>query len=240
MSLLQRNGQTRWKPSYLRRQGHMTKAQRRYFRNLWPVYGVELPYNSVCNPNLFFKNVAPLHLEIGFGQGETLLHRAQSNPDHNFIGIEVHKPAISSVLKKIESLELQNVMLLRKDALLVLADHLVETTLDEVWIFFPEPWKGSIDQERRILRSFTLQLLKPHLKSGALLFFATDVEEYAQFALKTLRNDPCWFNSQHHDGFSPRPHWRQQSKYESKGMRAGRKSIDLCFSFQPPKEASQK
>jgi tRNA (guanine-N7-)-methyltransferase len=231
MSSLKRNGKTRWKPSYLRRQGQMTKAQRRYYRELWPKYGVPLSYGLKSNPAAIFSQSGSLHLEIGFGKGETLLHRATAEPESNFLGIEVHKPAIASVLKKIEDLQLNNVALAQQDALLFLADHLEDAQIEEVWIFFPEPWNTQ-EAHRRIIRPQTLNMLEPHLADGAELFMATDIEDYAQSALKTLSSSGQWINKSLAGTFSTRPSWRQESKYERKGLEADRPSIDLCFTYQ--------
>ena len=232
MSSLQRDGKTRWKPSYLRRQGHMTKAQKRYFREFWPTYGVDLPYESRLNPTHIFQQDQPLILEIGFGQGESLLHRAQLEPEHNFLAVEVHKPAIASVLKQVDDLKLSNIRLVRKDALLLLADHLVQSNLKEIWILFPEPWHDPKEHHRRILRPFTLELLHPHLIDGTQLYFATDVQEYAQAAFQQLCNQAGWQHTQSIGDFSRRPDWRQVSKYERKGLTAGRSVFDISFTFQ--------
>jgi len=232
MSSLQRNGQTRWKPSYLRRQGQMTKAQKRYFRELWPKYGIDLPYGSILDCRTIFPRPQPVLLEIGFGQGENLLHRAQLEPYNNFLAVEVHKPAIASVLHKIDQHNLCNVRLVRKDILLLLADHLKHTQFSEIWVFFPEPWLDPKDHHRRILRPFMLELLRPFVTDGTHLYFATDIQEYAYFALQTLTETEGWNNTHHADGFSTRPQWRQSSKYEKKGLKADRSIVDLCFQFQ--------
>ena len=229
MSSLKKNGILRWKPSYLRRQGHLTKAQRRHLRTLWPTYGVALPYGAVTHPSLLFQKDGPLHLEIGFGKGESLLHRAQLQPSSNFIGIEVHKPAIAALLHELHARNLQNVVLVRQDALLFLSDHLHEAIFSEIWIFYPDPWPQ--DQQRRILRPFTLDLLANFADENTRLFFSTDVEETAQSALQAVhQSSQGWYHRD--DTSSRRPAWQQHSRYEQKAAREGRTSLHFCFAVQ--------
>ena len=229
MSSLKRNRQLRWKPSYLRRQGHLTKAQRRYLRMLWPLYGVELSYGSKTHPRLLFQRDGPLHLEIGFGKGESLLHRAQLQPESNFIGVEVHKPAVAALLHKINIQNLQNVAVIRQDVLLFLSDHLQEAIFSEIWMFYPQPWPE--DQSRRLLRPFTLDLLSNFANNDTRIFFSTDVEETAQSALRAVQASNHW-QVHREPHLHSRPTWQQRSYYEQKSILEGRTSHHFCFSSE--------
>lgn len=228
MSSYKIHGQQRFKPSFLRRQGKMTKAQKRYYREHWTVFGLELRYKSQFSAEEYFGNQNPVCLEIGFGQAETLLYQAMQDPQRNFIGIEVHKPAIASCLGKLAELGLENVLLLKRDAFLILLDHLKDTKLEEVWVFFPKPWE---EEDRRVLRSFFLEVLEPHLKLGAKLYCATDVLAYAAFAIEAFEENPRWKNMAEKGMYTSRPVWRQCSKYEQKGIEEGRENVDFCFQY---------
>ena len=229
MSSYKVQGKIRFKPSFLRRQGKMTKAQKRYFREFWSEYGLDLLHGVQFSATEYFGNEQPVTLEIGFGQAETLLHRAQSEPERNFIGIEVHKPAIANCLNQLKQRNLNNVLLLKKDALLVCVDHLRDSLLDEICIFYPKPWE---DAERRILRAQSIRFLQKHCRSGTDLYCTTDVEDYAFFALREFSSCVGWENQSSSSGFSIRPRWRQVSKYEKKAISEGRDSFDLHFRFQ--------
>ncbi len=229
MSSYQRDGKQRFKPSFLRRQGKMTKAQKRYFREYWSNFGLNLEYNTRFSAQEYFGNQNPVSLEIGFGQAETLLYRAIREPNRNFIGIEVHKPAIAACLGKLSELNIDNVLLLKKDAYLVFLDHLRDSIIDEVLVFFPKPWA---DEERRILRLYFLEILEKHLRPEARLYCATDVSEYAEYAMQQFEMNPRWLNTSGIGQFSSRPSWRQISKYEEKGFQEGRLSVDFCFCYR--------
>ncbi len=225
MSQIKKNRMQRWSPSYLRNQGHMSKRQKHIFRQNWPIYGITLEYNKKIALQEQFPTSSYLVLEIGFGQGEHILARSIKEPQHNFLGIEVHKPAIANVLKNIQH---PNIRIIKSDALVVLADHMPLDCLDEVCIFFPEPWDEK-NSHRRILREQTISYLEPALKNGAHLFFATDIASYANEVLELMESTACWTNI--HEAYAPRHPWRPMSKYEKKGMAAEREIFNLSFVF---------
>ena len=97
-------------------------------------------------------------------------------------------------------------------------------------IFFPEPWSEH-NKHRRIMNAQTLVALEPLLTKEAQLFFATDVQEYAQDAHTRFENAPHWSSS--HEMFAPRPEWRPMSKYETKGIKEGRSIFDLHWQYTP-------
>jgi tRNA (guanine-N7-)-methyltransferase len=79
--------------SFVKREGRMTEAQKRAFETLWPRYGIDFSGQPLVLPALFGR-AAPVVLEIGFGNGEHLLARAAAEPQHDFIGVEVHRPGV--------------------------------------------------------------------------------------------------------------------------------------------------
>ena len=58
--------------SFVRRAGRMTVSQQRALDELWPAFGVEFGGEMLCFEALFGR-AAPVVLEIGFGNGETLV-----------------------------------------------------------------------------------------------------------------------------------------------------------------------
>ena len=75
--------------SFVRRSGRITRAQKRALEQLWPVYGLdEFPQSLVLSQA--FGRDAPTVLEIGLGNGETLVRSAAAAPEVNFLGVEIH------------------------------------------------------------------------------------------------------------------------------------------------------
>jgi tRNA (guanine-N7-)-methyltransferase len=79
--------------SFVRRAGRLTPSQKRALEELWPSYGVDFTSEPIDFYALFGRH-APIVLEIGFGNGDTLVQQALGNPEFDFIGIEVHEPGV--------------------------------------------------------------------------------------------------------------------------------------------------
>lgn len=227
MSLIKKNGLRRWSPSYVRNRGHMSKSQKSAFRTLWQKYGITLYHNEQLDLNTLHSGCSKIILEIGFGQGEHLLSRASTEHTHFFLGLEVHKPAIATVLSQIQT---SNIRLIRMDAIAFLSDFIEPKSIDEICIFFPEPWESPHNHNRRILRSQTLPLFLSALKEEGVLHFATDVLGYAEQVQEIFDADIRWSNL--FSGFAPRPSWRPMSKYEQKGIDEGRSIYQISYTLR--------
>lgn len=156
-------------------------------------------------------------LEVGCGDGEALFAYARAFPEHDIVGIEMHKPALGTVLQRLRDAPLPNVRLLRGDALVLLAGFVAPASLTAVHLFFPDPWPTS--PERRWVRPRTLADLGRALRPGGHLHWATDVQAYAEHVQQVA--EPC--------GWSPTPiaaGWRPLTRYEHRGQQAGRQIFE--------------
>ena len=195
--------------------------------DLWPYFGLTVQYGQPLSFPTSWDQCNRLVLEIGFGQGENLISRSLKEAEHFFLGVEVHKPAIANVLKKIQT---DNIRIIRCDALALLHDHMPKESLHEVCIFFPEPWSEH-NKHRRIMNKYTLSALEPLLKKEADVYFATDIRGYAYDVYTLFHQSPNW--SSPHESYAPRPMWRVMSKYEKKGIDEGRAIFDLHWIYTP-------
>jgi tRNA (guanine-N7-)-methyltransferase len=96
-----------------------------------------------------------------------------------------------------------------------------------VHIFFPDPWPKKRHHKRRLIQPPFVALLVPRIKAGAYVHVATDWEDYAQQIMEVLSSNPLLVNTA--DGFAPRPAWRPETKFESRGLRLGHRVWDLLF-----------
>ena len=78
----------------------MTTSQKRALETLWPDYGIEFS-DEVLDLATIFGRDAPRVLEIGFGNGDSLVELATGLPDYDFIGVEVHEPGVGHCLIRI-------------------------------------------------------------------------------------------------------------------------------------------
>ena len=187
---------------------------------LWASYGL-LVGEPVRLAQLFGR-VAPVVLEIGSGMGETTVAMAGADPDRDLLAVEVHVPGLAALVARIESAGLSNVRVARGDAVTLLAD-LPPGALDEVRVYFPDPWPKVKHHKRRLLSAAFVALVAARLRPGGLLHVATDWRSYAEGALEVLAASEDFSV----DGFSPRPVWRPVTRFEARGAFEGRPSYDL-------------
>lgn len=212
--------------SFVSHRAHMTPSQRDAFERLMPVWG--LPYQDhTLDLEATFKRQAPTTLEIGFGMGETTLKIAQARPEDNFLGVEVFPSGVGALLKRIEEHHVENIRIIQHDAVEVLRDMILPATLAGVHIYFPDPWPKKRHHKRRLIQPPFVQLLASRLAPGGYIHCATDWENYAEQMLEVLSQSPLLTNQ--HDGFAPRPDYRPQTKFETRGLRLGHGVWDLIF-----------
>ena len=176
-----------------------------------------------------FGRQAPLTLEIGFGNGESLAAMANEEPAVNYLGLEVHRPGIGHLLLCAEALALTNLRIMCADAVEVLERQVPDDCLDCVQIFFPDPWPKARHHKRRLIQPPFIALLVQKLKAGGRLHIATDCEDYAHSILNLLNATPALANQAVGNGFAPRPPYRPPTRFERRGWRLGHPSWDLLF-----------
>jgi tRNA (guanine-N7-)-methyltransferase len=216
--------------SFVLREGRLTAGQARAFAELWPRYGVDWVPGTVVDPGALFGDDRPVVLEIGFGNGESLAEMADARPEHNFLGLEVHRPGVGHLLLEIERRGLRNLRVMRADALELLRDGLPEASLEAVQLFFPDPWPKKRHHKRRIVRPELVRLLARALAPGGILHTATDWEPYAEQMLALLDGADELFENRAGPGrYAPRPPERPVTKFERRGERLGHRARDLVY-----------
>jgi tRNA (guanine-N7-)-methyltransferase len=212
--------------SFVRREGRLSAAQERYWREMMPKIGVPYADRALALDDLFGR-AAPKILEIGCGMGETTAQIAAAHPENDYLGVEVHTPGIGSLCKLIAENRLNNLRLIQHDAMEVARDMLPEASLAGIHVFFPDPWHKKRHHKRRLIRPSFVSLLAARLQPGGYLHCATDWEEYAEHMLAVLSGEPLLSNTA--DGYAPRPAYRPLTKFERRGIRLGHGVWDLVF-----------
>lgn len=173
-----------------------------------------------------FGRVAPKVLEIGIGAGETTSRLATAQPELDVIGVDVHTPGIASVLQAIDAHGLTNVRLVHGDVLEFLP-RLPPGSLDGIRIFFPDPWPKARQQRRRLVTGPVLDRLVALLGSPGWIHLATDIDDYAQ-QIEAV----CGSHRGLKGGVIERPEWRPVTRYEQRGIDAGRHATDLWYAVE--------
>ena len=213
--------------SFVLRAGRITAAQKRALEELLPRYGIPFAPGPLDLDRAFGRS-APRVLEIGFGNGDTLVELAAAAPDRDFIGVEVHPPGVGHCLLEIESRGLRNVRVIAHDAVEVLSQQVAPAALDEVLLYFPDPWPKKRHHKRRIVQPAFAALVADRLKPGGAFRLATDWEPYAAWMLEVLSASPDLENAAADGGCIERP-GRSATRFENRGRRLGHAVFDLEF-----------
>jgi len=213
--------------SFIRRQGRATAAQKNALEFLWEKYCLDPTQHY--DFKAVFGRIAPLIVEIGFGNGESLAKMAQQNPDYNYLGIEVHRPGVGHLMMLLEQQQLANVRLFHHDAIEILEQQIPDHSLTGVQLFFPDPWQKRCHHKRRIVKPSFVELLSKKLMLGGYFHAATDWEHYAKEMLSILSETDKLTNASHNNTYCERPAYRPLTKFEQRGIRLGHGVWDLIF-----------
>jgi tRNA (guanine-N7-)-methyltransferase len=212
--------------SFVLRQGRTTPAQQRAFDAHWQRYGIDFSGTPRDFAQVFGRR-APLVLEIGFGNGEQLRHSAGAEPDRDFIGVEVHRPGVGRLLNALADADVGNVRVYQHDAVEVLEREIAPHALDEVRIYFPDPWPKKRHHKRRLIQPDFVALVASRVAHGGRLHLATDWADYAEHMQHVLDNAPEWRRDARLSG--SRPDWRIDTHFERRGRRLGHGVWDLVY-----------
>jgi tRNA (guanine-N7-)-methyltransferase len=205
----------------------MTDAQRRALQGLWPRYGVDAGAAPLDFADLFGRR-APVTLEIGFGHGEALAALALAHPDVDYLGVEVHRPGIGSLLRRLHAAGSTNVRVLAADAHEVLTHRIPDGAVAAVHLFFPDPWPKQRHHKRRLVQPAFVALVWRKLVPGGVFHLATDWQEYAEHMMTVLSAHPGFDNTAGVGRYAARGD-RPLTKFEARGTRLGHGVWDLVF-----------
>jgi len=168
-------------------------------------------------------------LEIGFGNGDSLVELAATLPDVDCLGIEVHEPGIGHCLIRIRETGTENLKLISHDAIEVLDTGIAAESLSRINLYFPDPWPKKRHHKRRIVNPRFLDLAASALEPRGSLNVATDWDNYAEHIDEQLAADPRFECAERrvHDG--DRPLDRPATKFERRGLKRGHRIHDWRF-----------
>jgi len=214
--------------SFVKRGGRITVGQQRALAELWPRYGIEAGAHPLDLDAVFGRR-APRTLEIGFGDGETLVALAAAHPERDYLGLEVHAPGVGHCLLRAAAAGLSNLRVAQHDAVEVLERSIAPAALDEVLIYFPDPWPKKRHHKRRLVQPAFAALLASRIAAGGRLRLATDWAPYAEWMREVLDASAAFDNVAGRGGYVPRPAARPVTKFERRGTRLGHDARDLEY-----------
>ncbi len=197
---------------------------------LLPALSIDL----ACPPparlaELFGAKVAEVRLEIGFGGGEHLHHRAGAMPEAGFIGVEPFVNGMAKLMSQLEVEPRDNIRVYGDDATRLL-DWLPAGSLAGIDLLYPDPWPKKRHWKRRFVGQANLARFARVMQPGAIFRFASDIDSYVDWTLLHVR--ACahfeWLATSADDWRKPDPGW-PGTRYEAKAIREGRTPAYLTF-----------
>jgi len=133
-----------------------------------------------------FERPAPLEVEVGTGKGLFLSQAAHSQPEHNFLGVEIAQKYARYAAARLARQQVTNAVVIAGDALPLFERWLPAASLAAVHVYFPDPWWKKRHKKRRVMNEPFLRNVERALAPGGRLHFWTDVEEYFQTTLPLI------------------------------------------------------
>src|SRR5918993_4742935 len=223
--------------SFVRRSNRMRAGQRRAWEQHRDAFVLDVPRldtstsvhpDGALDLGCEFGRQAPLIVEIGPGTGESLVPMARARPECNILAFEVYQPAIARLLGSLVTEQVPNVRIVAADAVPGLTHLLPERSIDELWTFFPDPWPKSRHHKRRLIQPAFADLVASRLKYRARWRLATDCSGYAESIRGVLDDHPGLVAEHEYDG-APRWASRPPTRFEQRGVLAGRSVFDLTY-----------
>jgi tRNA (guanine-N7-)-methyltransferase len=233
--------------SFVRRSGRMSDAQERAWSELAPSYLFDVPRDVASTsvhadarlvPADVYGREAPLTVEIGSGQGHAIVAAAAAHPDRDFLAVEVFRAGLARTMLDADRAGARNLRLVEANAPEVLETLLPEGSVDEVWVFFPDPWHKSRHNKRRLVKDGFGGIAGRALRDGGVLRLATDWEDYALQMREVLDAAPEFERAfdpapAAADDWAPRFEGRVMTAFERKGLNKGRAIRDLTYRRAP-------
>lgn len=214
--------------SFVRRRGRMTPAQRQALEQQAHLYELSID-QGMLNFSEVFKRQSEVVVEVGFGMGHSLTLMAQAHPERDYIGVEVHRPGMGSLLLQLAEKGLTNIRVFDHDVVDVLAHCIPDDSLSGVQIYFPDPWPKTRHHKRRLIQPAFIDRLRRKLKLGGRLHLATDWEDYAEHMMLVMSEARGYKNVVGHGRYAKDPELRPMTKFEQRGLKLGHRVWDLLF-----------
>nr|WP_321499207.1 tRNA (guanosine(46)-N7)-methyltransferase TrmB [uncultured Dethiosulfovibrio sp.] len=163
--------------------------------------------------------------EIGFGNGEFLIHLAKEERDCLVFGMEISMTCAEKAIKRALREGVPNVRIIRGDARFLLRECFEDESLEKIYMSFPCPWPKERHSRRRVTHKGFSDTVASVLKVGGEFELATDEEWYAQEVGKVLGGHP----SLDLVSFDVNKRRKITTKYERKWLDQGKDTFILVF-----------
>lgn len=149
------------------------------------IYYIDNPKEYKGSWNKVFNNDNPIYIEIGMGKGDFIIENAVGYPNINFIGIEKFDSVIVRAVQKSNELELNNLKLIRIDALEI--DDIFDKEIERIYLNFSDPWPKERHTKRRLTSPIFLSKYDKIFKGSANIVMKTDNNGLFEYSTESIR-----------------------------------------------------
>ena len=210
---------------YIRRRGRTTKSQAHALDALIA------PFRALPEDIVQADDSRAVGIEIGFGMGHAFFDWASSSQDWRLFGIELHQPGIGALVHRLHQAQLTQVKILELPAQSVFA-AIADESIDEIRIFFPDPWPKKRHFKRRLIQPEFVSVLARTLKKGGILRIATDWLAYADWIRQCLAAESrllCHMDNIRAASAPGVDGVRELTNFEKRGERLGHDIHDMVY-----------
>lgn len=224
--------------SFVRRGERLVPRLQRAWEEMAPALLLDVPRaasSTSVDPHYRFdraevfgeRRTGRLVLEIGSGVGESLVASAADHGEDDFLGFEVWAVGIAQTFALARRNEVANIRLAQVDAAKALS-MFDDASIDEVRVYFPDPWHKTKHRKRRLLSARFAPLLRRVIVPGGLIRMATDWQDYA-LEMRKVFDAAEGFERAFDEDWAERFEGRPVTKFERKGITVGRPIRDLVY-----------
>lgn len=181
------------------------------------------------SPSLFWDE-RPLEIEVGCGTGEFVCSLAETSPETNFIGVDLHVKSLYGAVGLASGAGLENIRFARGD-FRQMYPLFVEDSVEKIYLHFPDPGMKERYRKRRIFGERFLAEMHRAVEPGGEMSLVTDDEDYFRAMLELVEAESRWRRV--HDepflvGFEPPVKSRFQELWERRGRTVRRFVLTNC------------
>jgi len=203
--------------SFVMRGGRLTSLQKNALEKFSDAYCLPFKKENTFQTEKVYNNKNPLVIEIGFGMGVSTASIASSFSDINYLGIEVFLSGIGKLLHEIDAKKLDNLRIIRFNAVDVLQEIIPDNSISGFHIFFPDPWHKKKHNKRRLVQKNFIEIMQKKLIPGGYIYAVTDWTPYAEWMLDEFNKVEGLVNNAE-NGYCNPVTWRPKTKFEQKGL----------------------
>ena len=184
-------------------------------------YVIKNPKEQKGKWNLIFENDNELHIEIGMGKGNFITNMALTNPNINYIGIEMYDSVIVSAVKRLNEREdkIPNLRLIRMDAKEI--EEVFDKEVNRIYLNFSDPWPKAKHAKRRLTSKEFLARYENIFKDKKVIFQKTDNNPLFEFSMESLEANGYTLKEVTRDLYSNPIEENIATEYETKFAQKG-------------------